>query len=341
MNAENRPMKAKLTPQINNGKRLVLHEHIPLATPLVMYIEPSGYCNFKCVFCPHGMKGLKLKKGIMPVKLLEKLIDDLSAFPDQIKLLRFCGCGEPLLNKDIVRFPQYARERKIAERMELVTTGVLLTTELIENLPRYLDRIVISIEGLSAEDYLRISKVNINYQELIEKLDALYANRGECKIYIKIHNEAVPSESSKAMFFDLFGNRCDEIYIENLVPMWPQFDAAYATGKFRWGKEVVKRKVCAQIFKGVQVQADGEVVPCCIDWNRVNVIGNINNESVYEIWNGEKLRALQIEHLLGNKDNTEPCKDCTMNDYCEIDNIDAYADECIQRLTGNSVNLKP
>ncbi|MGD0281081.1 MAG: radical SAM/SPASM domain-containing protein [Dissulfurispiraceae bacterium] len=339
MTSDNKPMKAKLRPTYND-KRLVLHEHIPLATPLVIYIEPSGYCNLKCGFCPHGIKGLKFKKDLMPVKLLEKLIDDLSAFPDEIKLLRFCGNGEPLLNKDIVRFPQYAREQKIAQRMELVTNGVMLTTELIENLPRFLDRIIISIEGLSSEDYLRISGANINYQELIEKLDALYANRGECKIHIKIHHEAVPSESSKAMFFDLFGSRSDEIYIENLVPLWPQFNTAYSTDKFRWGKEVVRRKVCAQIFKGIQVQADGEVVPCCVDWNRVNVIGNINKESIYEIWNGEKLRKLQIEHLLGNKDKTEPCKDCTMNDYCEVDNIDAYADECLQRLTGNSIKLE-
>ena len=102
-----------------------------------------------------------------------------------------------------------------------------------------------------------------------------------------------------------------------------------------WGP--VKHYICPQIFKGVQVQADGEVVPCCVDWKRVNVLGNIKVDSLYEIWNSEKLRRLQIEHLVGNKSKIEPCKDCTMNDYCEVDNIDPYAKECLKRLRGNMV----
>lgn len=130
----------------------------------------------------------------------------------------------------------------------------------------------------------------------------------------------------------MFSDQCDEIYIENLVSMWPQFDTAYSINEFRFGGGVTKRRVCVQIFKSVQVQANGEVLPCCVDWRRVNVIGNINKNSLFEIWNSEKLRKLQIEHLKGNKSKIQPCKDCTMNDYCDPDNIDQYAEEYIQRL---------
>jgi len=203
---------------------------------------------------------------------------------------------------------------------------------LIKNLPRFLDRIIISIEGLCSGDYQHTCNTNINFQNLLHNLDDLYACKGECLIHIKIHNEAVPSESKKTTFLNMFGDRCDEIYIEKLVPMWPQLDIGRSTNGFRWGGELTKHQVCAQIFKGVQVQADGEVVPCCVDWKRVNVLGDINKNSLYEIWNGERLRKLQIEHLIGNKSETEPCKDCTMNDYCEIDNIDSYAEECTRRL---------
>jgi radical SAM protein with 4Fe4S-binding SPASM domain len=115
--------------------------------------------------------------------------------------------------------------------------------------------------------------------------------------------------------------------------MWPQLHTQYSSNEFRWGNvSVTSRQICAQIFKGVQVQADGEVVPCCVDWKRVNLLGNINTESLIEIWNGSKLRNLQLEHLSGNKKNLEPCKDCTMNDYCEVDNIDQHAEECIKRF---------
>jgi radical SAM protein with 4Fe4S-binding SPASM domain len=325
-------MKAKLLSQVYHDERVELQKHIPLTTPLVVYIEASGYCNLQCAFCPHGSKEKTFKKDFMSVKLFKKLINDLSAFPDKIKLLRFCGNGDSLMNKDIVKMTQYAKEQKIAQKMEMITNGTLLTTDLIKNLPRFLDRIICSLEGLSADDYQRICNTKINFQNLLNNSAALYACKGKCKIHIKIHNEAVSSESKKTMFFNMFSGLCDEIYIENLVPMWPQFNTAYSTNEFRFGGGATKRQVCPQIFKSVQVQADGEILPCCVDWRRVNVLGNINKNSLFEIWNGEKLRKLQMEHLKGNKSKIQPCKDCTMNDYCEVDNIDSYAEKCMQRL---------
>lgn len=324
-------MKAKLISQTHD-KRLVLGKHIPLETPFVVYIEPSGYCNLKCAFCPQTSEDKAFKKDLMSVELLEKLIDDLSVFPDKIKLLRICGNGDPLTNKNIVKILQYAKEKKVAERIELITNGTLLNPYLIKNLPRFADRIIFSIEGLSSGEYKRISNANINFQNLLDNIRALYANKGDCIIHIKIHHEAVASEDKKTIFLNMFDEICDEIYIEKLVSMWPEFNSAYAINEFRYGGDVVKRQVCAQMFKGVQVQADGEVVPCCVDWKRVNIIGDINKNSFSEIWNGERLKKLRIAHLMGNKDKIEACKDCTMNDYCELDNIDQHAEECIQRL---------
>jgi MoaA/NifB/PqqE/SkfB family radical SAM enzyme len=209
-------MKAKVKPTVQY-ERVALHERIPLATLLVVYIEPSGFCNFKCIFCPQGSGGRELKKDLMTTDLFRKLIDDLS------------------------------------------------------------------------------------FEKLLEHIDALYDCKGKCLIHIKITDKTVLPKERKTMFLDTFGDRCDEIYIEKLVPMWPQFDNACSPDTFRWDGTPVKHYICAQIFKGVQVQADGEVVSCCVDWKRVNVFGNIDKNSLYEIWNGEKLRRLQIEHLIGNK----------------------------------------
>jgi len=327
-------MSAQLTPTVCN-ERLILHQCIPLVTPLVVYVEPSGYCNLQCSFCPHGFDGGILKKEIMLFKLFKKMIDDLSVFPDQLKLLRICGNGDPLVNKEIAVMMQYAQERKVTKRIELVTNAVLLTDNLIENLPRFVDRLVISIEGLSSDDYQHTCNTQVNFEELVEKIKALYAFKKNCIVHIKIHNEAVRTERQQQMFMDLFEKYCDEIYIEQLVPMWPQLNIDRAPDKFRWGGDLLKHRICAQIFKGIQVQADGEVVPCCVDWKRINVLGNIKENSLHGIWNSEQLRALQIGHLLGNKNKTEPCRDCTMNDYCEVDNIDAYAAECVRRLNKN------
>lgn len=314
--------------------RLILHEHIPLAVPLVIYIEPSGYCNLKCKFCPHGVEGRDFPKDIMSVELFKKLIDDLAEFDGRTRLLRVCGNGESLMNKNIVEMLKYAKEQDVADRIELVTNGILLTTSLCKELPCFLDRIICSVEGLSADEYERICGKRIDFQKFRDNLVELYANRGECVIHIKTHHEAAPDEERKSVFFSLFSRICDEIYVENLVPMWPQYETAFSIDKFRWGADVVKRKVCAQIFKGMQVQANGEVVPCCVDWDRANIIGDINRDSLFDIWNGEKLKKLQVAHLRGEKEKLEPCGHCAMNDYCEIDNIDSHAEECVGRILG-------
>jgi len=268
----------------------------------------------------------------MPVSLFEKLADDMLMFPDTVELLRICGNGEPLMNEGIVQMLRCTKEKKIAKRTELFTNGIMLTADLIKDLPRLLDKIIISVEGLSSEDYQHACGVNINFQNLLNNLDDLYSRKGKCIIHIKIFHEAVLSERRKAEFLGIFGKRCDEIYIEKTVPMWPQLHIACSHDEFRWGGRPVEHRICAQIFKSVQVQADGEVVPCCVDWRRINVLGDINKNTLYEIWNCEKLRRLQIEHLSGNKNGVEPCRDCRMNDYCEIDNIDTHAEECMRRL---------
>ncbi|HUW22032.1 MAG TPA: radical SAM/SPASM domain-containing protein [Candidatus Bathyarchaeia archaeon] len=324
-------MKAKLVSQTRH-ERLVLGKHIPLTTPFVVYIEPSGYCNLKCAFCPQTSGDKAFKRDFMSLELLKKLIDDLSEFPDKIKVLRVCGNGEPLMSKNIVGILQYAKEKKLIERIELISNGTLLNPDLIKNLPRFADRIIFSIEGLSAQEYKRISNVKIDFEKLLKNIRALHAGSGDCIIHVKIHHQAVPSKSKKRKFLDLFGDSCDEIYIEKLVSMWPEFDGPYSSSEFRYGGKVVKRQVCAQMFKGFQIQADGQVVPCCVDWRRINIIGDANKSSLLEIWNGKKLRGLQIAHLMGSKDKIEPCKQCTMNDYCELDNIDQYAEKIIERL---------
>ncbi|MEK7665090.1 MAG: radical SAM/SPASM domain-containing protein [Patescibacteria group bacterium] len=326
--------KAKLISQVSQ-ERLELGKHIPFLTPLVVYVEPSGYCNLKCRFCIQKTNGKMLKKDLMSKALFLKMIDDIAEFPEKIKLLRVCGNGDPLINRDIIKMLQYAKKKKVAEKIELITNGIMLNENLIENLPKFLNRLVISIEGLSSEDYWQTSMAKINFDNLLNNISSLNLKKGKCALHIKIHNKAVFSENKKKKFLEIFDDKCDQIYIENLVPMWPQLDTDYFVDEFRWGGgKVIKRQVCAQIFKGVQVQADGDVVPCCVDWKRINILGNINKNSLSEIWKGEKLKELQIKHLTGNKGKVEPCKDCTMNDYCEFDNIDQYTEECIKRLCG-------
>jgi len=332
-------MKAKLISQVEQ-KRIVLQDEIPLKTPLVIYTEPSGYCNLRCKFCPQSSPTKELKKDMMTVNTFKKSIDDLLEFPDKINLLRVCGNGEPLMNKNILEMLQYAKEKDITKKIVLVSNGLLLNDNLIKNIPKYIDEMVISIEGLNSNDYQQVCERKADFNGLIKNLNKLYKNKKECSLYIKTHHRAINSKIDELKFMNMFENICDKIFIEKLVPIWNEFKSVYNQNEFRYEREeIVKKQVCPQIFKGLQIMANGEVLPCCVDWKRYNKLGNLNEISISDIWNGRKLRELQIKHLNGEKDNIKPCKSCSMNDYSEVDNLDSYKDKCLNKILKNEKDI--
>ena len=134
----------------------------------------------------------------------------------------------------------------------------------------------------------------------------MYDNKGDCIVHVKIPSVSVETEEKKKTFFETFENISDEINIEHIVPLWPEMEISdklvpLKKKKSRWNKNFKERQVCVQIFKGMQVCANGDVVPCCVDWERINMLGNIHDEPIDQIWIGHQLKDLQNEHLKGNK----------------------------------------
>lgn len=323
-----------MKPQINYD-RLDLGLMSPLDSPLVVYIETTTRCNLACKFCPHFLSPDDFIKGTMKFSLFSKCVLDLKDFNPKIKLLRFCGLGDSLFNKEIAKFVEHAVVNEVADRYEMISNGLLLTKELSDKLSTHLDRLIISIEGLSDEDYVNFTNRNINFYKFIDQLIYFYSIKNrKCKLHIKIHNSAVQSSERLQKFYDIFNSISDEIYVENLINLWPNLisNLGLDSGHRFDGNVIKKRKVCAQIFKSIQINHDGKILPCCIDWRVVNVIGDINANSLISIWNGKPMNDLRVKHLSGQRDKLGPCSGCTMNEESDIDNIDLHSDEIFQRL---------
>lgn len=289
--------KFKSSVEVN---RIELHHAIPLSSPLVLYIELSGYCNFKCKFCPHHTSPEDLIKDNMTLELFKKILCDMLILKP-IKVIRYIGTGEPLLNKNFLEMIKLAKEAGVAERYELTTNGVLLSQKKYrEGITKYLDRIIISIEGLSDDSYLEITGSKVNFADLVDGIRQLYQNKRKCNIYIKIHNNAIKDEEDLKRFHKTFEGICDQLFVENLVNLWPETTSNLGLDAgFRFGGATTPQKVCTQIFKSMMINANGEVVPCCVDFKRINLIGNVNNESLSAIWNGKIENEIRIKHLSG------------------------------------------
>ncbi len=322
-----------------------LEEVIPLETPYTVAIDPSNLCNFKCDFCAIQSKkeNLPFRKQLMDKTLFMKIIDDLMEFPEKLKVLRVNGQGEPLLNPDLPEMIRYAKEKEVAEFIEIITNGSRLCPDLNQKLiDSGLDRIRISIEALDEEGYWNIAKTKIDFDAFRANIKDLHDRSGKCEIYCKIVDVAVPSEEEKNKFFELFGDICDRIFIDNVIPMWSDFEEMNQKIEIRkigmHGQEIKDVKVCPFPFYSLIINSDGEVTVCCADWKRKLVVGDLKKESLKEIWNGGTLRNFWIKLLQGEKNSFGMCKKCLLPMYDCNDNIDEYAGEILKRIEHQNGN---
>lgn len=60
----------------------------------------------------------------------------------------------------------------------------------------------------------------------------------------------------------------------------------------------------------LQIQWNGEVIPCCYDYNNKIVLGNAFSQPVLEILNGAKYRLLRYAHRVGKFQLFPYCDQC-------------------------------
>ena len=331
-------MKSKIKPKINSN-RINLADVIPLQTPFTINIEPSDKCNFRCKFCPTSnidvMKTTPGRNyGNINFDLYKKVINDILDFKDNIKILNLYKDGEPLLHPNFAEMVEYAKKSDKFDKIATTTNAYLLNKELSSKIiDAGIDRINISIEGINEEQYYNMSNVKINFNKLVKNIEYLYNNKKQCEIAIKtVGNEL--SEKDKEQFYKIFGDICDIIFIEYAVPIWNNFDfnEIKRSNISIFNEEILEyRFVCPQIFYTMAINSNGSVSPCCLDWSRNIIIGDANKEHLKDIWNGNKLRSLQLLHLKGDRKNHKYCASCDTK-YISIDNLDNDMEKLFDKL---------
>ncbi|MHB8172579.1 MAG: radical SAM protein [Thermincolia bacterium] len=326
----------------NDTQREKLGELVPLKMPFSAHVFPAYVCNFKCSYCLHSLSDEKLKemsfkKEIMDYEVYKKIIDDIKKFPDKLKALVFAGHGEPLIHKRIADMVAYAKKQAIAERTEIVTNGYLLTPELSDRLiAAGLDRLRISIQGLSQEKYKQVAGIDINYVKFLENLKYFYENKTNTKVHIKIIDIGLESKAEEQKFYHCFGGICDEIAVEYLIPFASGVDYTALGNDFKkckQGHQQFKTNICAMPFYMMVVEPDGSVVPCCSNIPPAKV-GNIKESSLADIWHQDRLRQFQIMQLKGQGIKHPVCGTCTVPTHGmqHGDYLDDYAEELLGRL---------
>ena len=319
-------------------ERQDLEKILPLDTPFVVYIEPTNVCNFRCQFCPTGDPDLLRRVGrpiaTMKLDVFKKIVDDLKAFPQKLKLLSLYKDGEPLVHKQFPEMVRYARDAGVAERIWTKTNGSLLNPELNARIADAgLDLISISVEGVSREAYKRIADVDIDYDAFRRNLEDLYRQRGRMDVYVKIADSGLTSEEIEKFYAD-FGPMSTHIGVEKLMG-WSYSglkDFTLGTHPETYdGLPLVPKDICAYPFYVLAVNANGAVSVCGNDWSHNTNVGNAFQTPLRDIWNGPSLRSFQLMMLEGRRCENKACADCY---YLMIvpDNLDPFREPLLNRF---------
>lgn len=264
--------------------------------PLRLWIEPTNHCNLKCIMCPNK-DFKKHQKGYMDFGLYKKIIDEISEFAFDVNLNHR---GESLLHKDFCRMVAYAKEKNLITKLH--TNATLLTQELSKSLIESgLDMISFSFDAFDKESYEKI-RVNAKYEQTIKNIRSFLKEKKGKKPYTQIEliklNGIVHKFDLKKIKNTL--NLHPDKYVIKEMHNW----GGNISSKFK-SKDFVR---CTFPWYSLTIFWDGTVVPCPQDWFGDYALGNANENTITEIWDGKKIIGLRNE--MNNKELKKPCKNC-------------------------------
>ncbi len=332
----------KIKPSYNEDRKC-LGKVLPLATPFTVMADISDVCNFKCNYCFRGMGKQEKYYGhnqLMKKEVFKKIVDQSLEFDGRIKRFSLSHNGESLAHPEFAEFVAYAKEKDVADSVEIHTNASFLNKNLSKKIINSgLDRMVISLQGMNAQKYKEICGVDINYDDFYNNIKFLYHEKRNTTICIKIVDAAL-NEGEEEFFYERFSPIADRVFIETVVPLWDveEYNEKNKTNN-KYGVDYERQRVCPLMFYTINVLPDGTIFPC------TNIIppmllGNINNNTLKECWMSKERRDFLIEQLRNTRDCNAVCNNCYIPQntvLTENDMVDGYEKEILERIQEQSI----
>ena len=253
--------------------------------------EVTDHCNAECIMCPRDLHELGRPHGVMSLEKYQKSIDEVIELG--CKQVVLTGFGEPLIDKTLEKKVHYANSRGL--RTYIISNASLLNRKRAKGLIEAgLDELRLSYYGMRKESYERVM-VGLNYEITMENLLGFLDLRkelGSKKPRLEINWLVLPENAEDTDDFREFWEpRADAIEI------WKPHNFGDGRDYRERYDDVAMKSTCGRPENGpLQIQWDGEVVPCCYDYNNQIVLGNAFQQPVLDVLNGEKYRLLRYAH---------------------------------------------
>ncbi len=276
--------------------------------PKVILIDSVSFCNLKCSMCFHSR--MERVKGAMPWDLFTKIIDEISVTDKNVRVW-MVFFGEPLILRrrkpSIFDMIAYAKAQGLTD-VVLNSNGNLLdessSMELIES---ELDAIYFGIDAFTEETYAKV-RVGGNYNVTVNNVINFIKLKKELgaenpRIFVQFV-EMEANEGEKEDFIQFWSDKGALVKIRPKVSWAGKVDAP----NLLLGNE--DRWPCYWAMQTMSITDTGKAVTCAVDLDARFIAGDVNHQSLKEIWNGKlsKLRQLHVSKRF--EELPEPCKSC-------------------------------
>lgn len=289
--------------------------------PISVSIEPTTSCNLRCPECPSGLRQFTRPTGMLQNDFYSKMIDEIG---DNLLYLIFYFQGEPYLNPNFLKMVKKASDKNIYTATS--TNAHYLKDEVAkETVLSGLDRLIISIDGLTQETY-ESYRIGGKLEKVIEGTKNVIKWKKELGsktphiifqfLVVKPNEHQIDDvfKLGKEIGVDEVRLKTAQIYdYENGSPLIPTLDEYSRYKKLKDGTYTIKNKLinhCWKMWHSCVITWDGLVVPCCFDKDATHQLGDLKNISFKEVWNGKQYQSFRGQ-LLQSRSNIEICKNCT------------------------------
>lgn len=252
-----------------------------------VYVEITNVCNLKCSFCPIDQRDA----DFMKLQEFVSIIRQVSPIAEQVCLHLM---GEPLAHPELKSILDLCHE--FQSQVQITTNGVLISQQkdLILNSP------TIRQVNFSLQSYLD-NYPEKNPTEYLEKvfqfIDECFEKRSELYLNLRLWNLGSETFNSNEAIF----KRIEERYAINinrnievgkikskklLNRLYLHFDSRFEWPRTEDEKRSEKGR-CHGLLDHFAIHADGTVVPCCLDDQKIINLGNALEKPLEEVLNSE------------------------------------------------------
>jgi MoaA/NifB/PqqE/SkfB family radical SAM enzyme len=283
--------------------------------PSIIQIQTQTGCNARCIFCPNGKTSKKLSMGKMDRDLFYKIINEAVKYP--VQRISPYLMNEPLLDKRLPELISYISKKKNPKtRIKINSNASCLDEELGAKLIESgLDRLHFSFHGIKKDTYEK-TMLGMNWEKNLNRINQfldlkqrMKAKKPRIKITM-IHTTAIDKELKEIKsYWNSRGITVNVHALENR-------SHASVSQKSLNIQPMKSLSDCERLMQQAYILFNGDCVLCCVDWERSTILGNVNSQSLYQVWNDKPYTEFRRNYLAGNVQGTL-CEGCEIQD--EID----------------------